>query len=196
MISIQNNIYLTENCTSDNDTPARSYVNYPVSQGDIEKGVERVLDEVSSKHKKMGDSYFAMGIQSYQWADGKYKGTGPLADLYPVEQRNFDGVGALTKTGFHNQNIEKPSWEIHKDGQEIELLASSAKKVSGASCHDVPWLYVELETNDYGIAAIVRSHTRGGIAPDKRAEGARVGVGYMTVYTLIYSQEQYKECDA
>ncbi len=193
MISVETHIHLPDHLSS--SIPERSYHNDPVSDHAIASDVSRVLKEVSSPYHTLGDSFFAMGIQSYQWHDGEYKGAGPLADLYPVEQRTVCCSESLRKVGFHNQNIEKPSWEIHKDGQHIELLAASATPVKGAGEHDVPWLYVELEDNDHGYGAIVRSHTRGGIAPAYHMNhSARIGVGYMTLYTLIHSDNGYTEC--
>lgn len=169
-------------------TSARDYHTDPISDDDIQQSVSRVLDEVGSSGRDIGQRYFAIGIQSYQWVKGEFVGTGPLADLYPLEERSFTQLDSLNKIGFHNQHMAKPSWAIHRDGQKIELLAASAKKVSGATGQDVPWLYVELEDNPWNIKAIVRSHTRGGLAPTEAClpEFTRVGQGYMTLYTLIH----------
>ncbi len=170
----------------------RNYHTDPVSDDDIIHSALQVLNDMSDDCPILGESYFAIGIQSYQWDDDQFMATGPLADLYPAEQRNFKHSEELTKIGFHNQSMEKPSWTIYRDGQYIELHAARATKVEGATPDDASWLYVELEDNDWGYSAIIRSHTRGGLAPEHPIDTARVGVGYLTIYTLLHEDKKSK----
>jgi hypothetical protein len=165
----------------------RSLQNDRLSDEEIYESIQSVLNQAGKPDGVIDSAVYAIGTQMYQLIDDQWVAKGPWARLAPMKQRRSKFQNDLTIVGFHNQNIEKPSWELHMNGQEYELLAKSATAYEGASSIDVPWLFVELEKNDLGFCGIVRAETRGGIAPSdpNYAAYSYSGVGYQTIYGFI-----------
>jgi len=165
----------------------RTLQSEPVSPYDINESFYNVLNQVSMEYLRIDEIFYAIGTQDYRLIDNNWVPAGPLASLHPAEERNAEFQKQLTKIGFHNQNIRTPSWEFERNGFSVELIAKNATPVKGATLDDIAWLFVELEPNDHGIVAIIRSHTRAGLPPNNTnfLDGVVVGVGYQTMYGIV-----------